>query len=383
GGRASVRAMPIRQRIVSYGIPTAAAATILAAASLTPWAGQRGKAVSVEPAASQPIDVVFAVDTTGSMAEEIDAAKRTIFAIANTIRGTQKHADLRIGLVAYRDSDADSQYITRPFALTRDLDAVYAELASYTAGGGDDFPELVSVALLDAMNMEWRSNARKLVFLVGDATAAVRPEVPAWETVAQQARKRGLIINTVRSETERVQDRIAAEQTFQEIARITGGDYSSIAKDGGVQQIATPYDQQLAELSDTVDRTTVITGTDGARAVWGKKMEAASAAPAPSKADRAGYYGDTARDEGDLVGGIAAGHASADSVDPASLPADLRDKTKGELKAELDRRVATRRQAQQEIEKLTKQREAYLSKHGKGDGFDAKVKATVEKQLKR
>jgi hypothetical protein len=51
--------------------------------------------------------------------------------------------------------------------------------------------------------------------------------------------------------------------------------------------------------------------------------------------------------------------------------------------AELDRRVATRREAQQQIEKLTKQREDYLSKHAKGDGFDAKVKATVEKQLKR
>ena len=373
--------MPTRQRLVSSGIPTAAAATIVLAASLTPWA-PRGQTVAVPPAASQPIDVVFAVDTTGSMAEEIDAAKRTIFAIANTIRGTQKHADLRIGLVAYRDSDADSQYITRPFALTRDLDAVYAELASYTAGGGDDFPSWCRSRW--PMRSTWsgalprRSWCSSSVMRRGGAARG-----PAWETVAQQARKRGLIINTVRSETDRVQDRIAAEQTFQEIARITGGDYSSIPKDGGVQQIATPYDQQLAELSDRVDSTTVIAGTEGARAAYGKKMAAAAAAPAPSKADRAGYYGGGARDEGDLVGSIASGSASAESVDPASLPADLRDKDKAELKAELDRRVATRREAQQQIEKLAKQREDYLSKHAKGDGFDAKVKATVEKQLKR
>lgn len=373
--------MPTRQRIVSYGIPTAAAATIIAAASLTPWSGQRPRTIAQQERLGngQSVDIVFALDTTGSMAEEIDAAKRTIFAIANTIRGTQKNADLRIGLVAYKDSDADSAYITKPFPLTRDLDAVYAELASYTAAGGDDFPELVTVAMSDAIDMQWRPNAKKLMFLVGDAWPAVRPGVPTYDTVAQRARELGITVNAIQSD-----DKAETARTFQQIASIGGGEFSVIPKDGGVQQIATPYDDKLAELSATVDSTTVIIGTDGARDAYRAKMEAAQAAPAPTKADRAGYYAQpgTAADD-DLVEGYASGSASLESVDPAALPAEMRGKDKGEIKAELDRRVATRKQAQQEMQKLSKEREEYLKKHAPGDGFDAKVKATVEKQLKR
>ena len=374
--------MPTRQRLVSYAIPTTAAATIVAAALLTPWSGPRPKqvAVSQQLGNGQAVDIVFALDTTGSMAEEIDAAKRTIFAIANTIRATQKNADLRIGLVAYKDSDADSAYITRPFALTRDLDAVYAELAGYTAAGGDDFPELVTVAMTDAIEMQWRPDATKLMFLVGDAWPAVRPGVPTYDTVARRARERGIVINAIQSD-----DKAQTTQTFQQIAALGGGEFSMIPKDGGVQQIATPYDDKLAELAATVDSTTVIIGSDGARDAYRAKMAAAQAAPAPTKADRAGYYarpGTRATDD-DLVEGYAAGSASIDSVDPAALPAEMRGKDKGEIKAELDRRVETRKTAQKQIEKLAKERDEYLKKHDAGGGFDAKVKATVEKQLKR
>src|SRR5206468_1028882 len=80
-------------------------------------------------------------------------------------------AELRIGLVAYRDVGDD--YVTRDFALTGDLDAVFAELSGYQADGGGDTPEDVAAALDDTLHrMQWRGDARKLVFLVGDAPPA-------------------------------------------------------------------------------------------------------------------------------------------------------------------------------------------------------------------
>jgi hypothetical protein len=72
---------------------------------------------------------VFAVDTTGSMGGLIDGAKRTVWSIANHIRKTDEHASLRIGLVAYRDVGDD--YITKDFALTSDLDAVFADCRAF------------------------------------------------------------------------------------------------------------------------------------------------------------------------------------------------------------------------------------------------------------
>ncbi|HSR99732.1 MAG TPA: vWA domain-containing protein, partial [Kofleriaceae bacterium] len=165
--------MPNRQALVTYGVTTAAAATITVAALLQPWRGAThtmppGPPEAVEqPAVRHPVDVVFAVDTTGSMGGLIEGAKRTVWSIATHIRETEPDADLRIGLVAYRDIGDD--YVTRDFALTGNLDAVFAELAGYRAAGGGDTPEDVDAALDDVVHkMAWREDAKKLVFLVGD-----------------------------------------------------------------------------------------------------------------------------------------------------------------------------------------------------------------------
>jgi hypothetical protein len=115
-------------------------------------------------------------------------------------------------------------------------------------------------------------------------------------------------------------------------------------------------------------------------------MAAAEAAPAAAKADRAGYYGAKggSRADEDLVGGVATGAMNLDSVDEGSLPDDLRGKDKAELKAEVNKRIVERQAAEKEIGELTKKRDEFLKNNAKdGDGFDAKVKTSLEKQLKK
>lgn len=387
--------MPSRfQHAVSFGIPSTAVATVVVAALLSP--GTRPVTPPLVatpedpwiPAASDPgkhpIDVVFAVDTTGSMERLIDGAKRTVWSIATHIRQTDPDASLRIGLVAYRDTGDD--YVTRPFSLTHDLDAVYAELASYEASGGGDAPEHVAAALRDALGMRWRAGAKKLVFVVGDAPPAPRDDARPYDMLAREAGTSGVIVNAIRCG-----DDPLTAHAFQQIAALGGGDFSTIAQDGGVQQVATPYDDRLAELSARIDRTAVIAGDEAARTGHAAKMAAAEAAPAAAKADRASYWAKTARGgamvrtEGDLVGAYATGALDLGKVAPGALPADLRAKSAPEIKAELARRAEARAAAQREIDELTRQRDAFLSARkdaAGGGGFDAAVKATVEKQIK-
>jgi hypothetical protein len=395
--------MIVRQRLVSYGIPTLAIGTVITAALLhrreapipsealvTPNPTNVIPSFSKGPNDHHQIDVVFAVDTTGSMRELIDGAKRTVWSIATHIRKSDPDADLRIGLVAYKD--LNEAYVTKPFALTTDLDAVYGELSTYRAEGGGDTPEDVDAALDDALHrMQWRSSAKKLVFLVGDAPPASRGEVPTFDVSAKEAGERGIIINTIRCG-----GREDTADTFSRIASLAKGEFSSIAQDGGVHQIATPYDEELAEASATVDRTAVIVGDEGARGAYEAKMAVAGAAPAAAKADRATYYakakrpakgGYAARTRDDLVGGVATGTMSVEGVKTEELPADMRGLNKDQLKAEIEKRAAVRAEAQKKIEELSKKRDEYISAHGKDadggeGGFDTKVKATIEKQLK-
>jgi von Willebrand factor type A domain len=379
--------MPTRQRLVTYGVSTAAAATITVAALLQPWrAGDLVPDVIRAPLASRhAVDVVFAVDTTGSMGGLIESAKRTVWSIATHIRRTDPDAQLRVGLVAYRDIGDD--YVTRDFALTPDLDAVFAELSSYRAAGGGDTPEDVDAALDDTVHkMQWRADAKKLVFLVGDAPPASRGDVPAYEISAREAGEKQIIINTIRCGWDP-----DTERTWQQIASLAHGQFSTIQQDGGVQQIATPYDDKLAEISARIDSTTVIVGDDGDRVEYQRNMAAAAAAPAPAKADRAAYYGAKgsggapgARAAKDLVGGVEDGTMALEAVTPATLPEDLRGMDKPALQAEIGRRADVRKAAQEELSKVARQRDEYLkaqARTGEG-GFDAKVNAAIDAQLK-
>jgi von Willebrand factor type A domain-containing protein len=369
-----------RQRLVTYGISTTAAATVALALWLKPWAS--GGLISPPPpppAANHRIDVVFAVDTTGSMGGLLDGAKRTVWAIANRIKEIDSQADLHVGLVAYRD--LGDEYVTKDFALTSDMDGVFAELSSYYAGGGGDTPEDVDAALYDAVHkMQWRDGAKKMIFLVGDAPPASRGEVPRFEETARVAADKQIVINAIRcggdSET---------QVAWQQIASIGHGEFSSIREDGGVQQIATPYDDKLAALAHTVDETTVVYGDASVHHAYEGKMAYAAAAPTTAKADRAAYIGKGgAAAPEDLVAQVAAGSANVATIDTGMLPADMRDKSKAEIAKDLAQKAEQRAQAQKEITELTKQRAKYLETHGTagGDGFDTAVKSTLEKELK-
>src|SRR5262245_49689034 len=101
-----------------------------------------------KPAKPQ-VEVVFCLDTTGSMSGLIEGAKAKIWSISNQIASGTPSPDLKVGLVAFRDKGDD--YITQVTDLSADLDAVYAKIKTFAAAGGGDTPESVNQALDDAV----------------------------------------------------------------------------------------------------------------------------------------------------------------------------------------------------------------------------------------
>src|SRR5437762_2761800 len=95
------------------------------------------------------IEVCFVLDTTGSMSGLIEGAKQKIWSIANEMISAKPTPELRLGLVGYRDRG--DEYVVKTFNLTNDIDAVYANLRGFSAGGGGDTPESVNEALDEAV----------------------------------------------------------------------------------------------------------------------------------------------------------------------------------------------------------------------------------------
>lgn len=117
------------------------------------------------------LDLVFVMDTTGSMRDELEDLQANLVAIIQVLQ--RLAPTLRIGFVAYRDrGDA---YVVRGSPLAPLPPGEDAEILGFvrelTAGGGGDTPERVDEAVAAAVSMPWRTNAQGRIIVIGDAPA--------------------------------------------------------------------------------------------------------------------------------------------------------------------------------------------------------------------
>ena len=179
--------------------------------------------VIVDTQSRPQIDVVFVIDTTGSMADEIDVVKAQVRDIMNKVESGQPKPYVRFGVVAYRDrGDA---YVTKNWPLTADLSTIQAAVSSLVADGGGDTPESVNEALhvgLEQMNWNYDQKTRRVLFLIGDAGPHVDyPNDYDFRDEMKFARDKGIKVHTwgCSGITE------CGEPEFREIAKLGNGDF--------------------------------------------------------------------------------------------------------------------------------------------------------------
>lgn len=124
------------------------------------------------------VDVMFVVDATGSMGDELEYLKTELLDVLN--RASQApNVSLRTGSVFYRDEGDD--YVTRISNFTATMSTTVDFVKNQSAGGGGDFPEAVHTALQDAVTQaSWSKDAKaRLLFLVLDAPPHENDQVKA------------------------------------------------------------------------------------------------------------------------------------------------------------------------------------------------------------
>ena len=186
-----------------------------------------------------PLDVLFLLDATGSMADEIHQIKATLLSIADQVTSLHNSADLRFGMVAYRDRDDD--YITRVYDFEDDISRFSQAVAEVEADGGGDTPESLNEALHVALNRpDWRGDdAIKLVFLVADAPPHLDyAEDYDYAEEMVQAREQGIKIFSVASSGLDGQ----GEYIFRQLAQQTMGKFIFILYGDGMGGLDTPHD---------------------------------------------------------------------------------------------------------------------------------------------
>ncbi|MGY8633113.1 vWA domain-containing protein [Bradyrhizobium sp. 14AA] len=350
----------------------------------------------LSPAFAKPtVEVAFVLDTTGSMAKLIDGAKRKIWSIATTIVDSNPDADIRMGLVAYRDIGDD--YVTSKIELTRDIQDLYANLLELKARGGGDWPESVNEALDVAVNkLQWTpgSDVRHIVFLVGDAPPHMDyAQDTKYPRTLAVARQKDIIVNAVLAGDARDTERV-----WRDIAQIGQGRFIPIPQDGGqVVIIETPYDQDIIILQQQLNGTVIPYGPRERQKHTELKMRqsASIAASAPSTAtDMASYINkrsaatsEAVTGGGDLVADAAKGTTSVSSVADADLPENLRAMKPEQREAEVAKQVEQRKVLNEKLATLVGKRDKYIAdqamKSPKTSSFDGVVQETLKAQIKR
>ncbi|HYF50588.1 MAG TPA: vWA domain-containing protein [Planctomycetota bacterium] len=388
---------------------------LLACAVLLP---SLSRADDSSPKPARPrVEVVFCIDTTGSMGSLIAGAQQKIWSIVNGIVSGKPVPEVKVGLVAYRDkSDA---YVTQITDLTADLDSIHQKLFGFKAEGGGDHPEHVNQALNDAVkSISWSKKDEKVyrvIFLVGDAPPQMNySDDVKYADSCKEAVLNDIIINTIRCGSD-----AKTESVWQEIARKSEGEYTSISQDGGVQVVTTPYDAKLAELSGKLVETGVYAGRTevqmeakkaqrraldeakeaaaapaSAKAAIAadksefraKSLRAADAAAADPAAESLGAMGmNAAVGKADIVSAYAReGEKALEKVAKDELPEEMKQLGDADRKAFIEKKAAERAEIQKQIDELSKQRTQHiqdeLKKAGKEKGFDNVVLKMLQQQ---
>ena len=193
-------------------------------------------------------DILFIVDATGSMSDEIAFLKADLLNIIETVKKMETATKIRTAALFYRDEGDD--YLTRVSPFSPDFSVTSSFISGQEAGGGGDYPEAVHTALEASLQeLAWSSSAQaKLAFMLldapphQDAQGVIESIQKSIRTYAAQGIK---LIPVASSGVDK-----NTEFILRFMAIVTGGTYVFITNDSGIgnEHIAASVGEYKVEI---------------------------------------------------------------------------------------------------------------------------------------
>lgn len=180
---------------------------------------------------SNRVDIMFTVDATGSMGDEINYLKSELQNVIERVQKSDDELDIRLGSVFYRD--VRDAYLTQATPLDSDISKTVNFIKKQRAGGGGDFPEAVDAALEETIQKQnWSKEAiARIIFLVLDAPPHMQQQnINSLQKSIRLAAEKGIkIIPVTASGINR-----STEYLMKTMALATTGTYVFITDDSGI-----------------------------------------------------------------------------------------------------------------------------------------------------
>lgn len=149
----------------------------------------------LEPPGQKSLDVVFVIDSTESMIDDIAKVRELLEPMLAEL--LPQYPAWRVALVLYKDYFEDF-LVKSACPFTTDLKAFQKSLVSFRVQGGRDIPEAVYEALDGALALKWNPDADRKIILIGDAPPHPKPRGRVTnESVSRIAFEKDVQLNVI------------------------------------------------------------------------------------------------------------------------------------------------------------------------------------------
>ncbi len=192
------------------------------------------------------IEIMFVVDVTGSMGDELSYLKAELADVIGRISNTFSDTKINLALLFYRDDGDDEKFAYSDFAdvtVSSKLSFKQSFLDSQEASGGGDYEEAVDEALELAVSKQWSDNSTKIIFHLLDAPPHSKDVYKQrYQEAIYSAAKKGIRICPVLASGAD----LLTEYLTRQAAAITGGTFVFITDHSGVG--GTHHDPNIANV---------------------------------------------------------------------------------------------------------------------------------------
>lgn len=310
------------------------------------------------------IQVAILLDTSGSMHGLIDQAKSRLWNIVNTLTTLKyngKEPVIEIALYEYGSYNRyKGDYLRQITPLTTDLDLISQELFRLETGGSEEY--CGTVIHRAVRELEWGNlkSDMKLIYIAGNEV--FEQGKISYRTAIPQALERDIYVNTIHCGNSQT----GIRDLWKDAANLGKGKFFNIDHNAKVRYIETPFDDEISACNTKLNNTYIGYGEVGNEMKIRQVQQDANAQSisASNQAERAVSKSKAAykNSSWDLVDMVKKDESKIAELKEEALPAELKNKSKEEIKAFITAKDKERESIKTEINELAAKRQAYIDK---------------------
>jgi hypothetical protein len=336
------------------------------------------------------IQLAILLDTSNSMDGLIGQAKSQLWKVVNELARARRNGKapvLEVALFEYgNDGLAGSEgYLRMVSDLTTDLDKISEELFQLTTDGGSEYCGMVIDRAAEKLSWSRARDVLKVIYIAGNEPFTQGP-VPYAASCAR-AIKKGIVVNTIFCGS--FDEGVAT--FWKDGADRADGRYMGIDQNEVAAAIDTPFDKDIVNLGNELNRTYIGYGSRGEALKGRQEVQDANAA---SMGQEATVQRSVAKAQGaysnsgwDLVDAVTSRHVSLGALKDEELPPEMRKMTLSQKEQYVRDLTKRRAELQSKINTENEKRRAWLAAATKNTAekstLDVAILGSVREQAEK